>query len=263
MRNILLVSFFSLFWAYAYANGNNLDAIKDCTHTLNVEVKENKSDYFACNHGYAIAYDYQAKIPTWVAYKVTRRSIDTNATERKNSFYVDRRIPKEHRSNSKDYSKSGYDRGHMAPSGSIDYSIQANKETFFYSNIAPQVKEFNRAMHQYEGAWGELENIVRRWSRRYDELYIIAGTHYGENSKTIGSGVVVPDYFWKVVYDAERSHAIAFLMPQDKNTMRKMNSYLVSIDDIERLTGIDMFHEMDESVQKHIEAVKYRNWKGF
>jgi len=113
-------------------------------------------------------------------------------------------IPKDFRSNARDYRRSGYDRGHLAPSGSIDFSRTANDETFLYSNMVPQLPGFNRDKYGKNGVWGKVEHLERLWVKQRGELYIIAGTYVAKQRagqiKVIGNGVAVPDLFFFQVY---------------------------------------------------------------
>ncbi len=219
------------------------------------------SNKVLCHDGYASGYNYSNKIPDWVSYKITKSSVN-GVNVKRGSFRVDKAIPKKYRSSNTDYSKSGYDRGHLAPSASIDYSREANDQTFLYSNMAPQLAAFNRDMMGYKGVWGRLEEFERSWVKSRDLLFIIAGSVTSADSKTIGRGVVIPDQYFKIMFDPQGLESIAFLMPQDKDTGDEWTRYIVSIDDIEQATDWDFLATLDEDIQASIESViaKPEDW---
>lgn len=221
-----------------------------------------KSDQILCRIGYAEGYNYRYKIPDWVSYDMTNQSANGINVSRSGTFRVDQDIPPEYRSGNSDYTGSGYDRGHMAPSASIDFSRKANDETFFYSNMTPQLPGFNRNMMGHSGVWGAIEDHERDWVRKRKELYIIAGTYVAASHKSIGHGVAVPTYFFKILYDPVTQESIAFWMPQDEDTAQRIGQYVTSIDYIEEQTGDDFFSTFDDDFQSLMESktADYTKW---
>lgn len=214
----------------------------------------NGADQILCRNGYAVGYNYTHKIPIWASYHITNESAHGANVPRKKGFNIDKEIPHQHRSRQKDYSHSGHDRGHLAPSATIDYSRSANDETFLYSNMVPQLPGFNRDMHGHTGAWGKSESLVRKWVRARGELYVISGAVLSANDGGIGSGVTVPAAFYKIVLDPNKAEAIALLMPHRENAKNELPSYITSIDQIEAFTGIDFFSLIDDKQEGVIEA---------
>ena len=212
-----------------------------------------QSDTILCHDGYALGYNNDGRVPDWVSYVISDESANGVNVDR-GSFRVDKAIDKDNRSSNTDYKKTGYDRGHLAPSGSIDYSREANDETFLYSNMSPQLPAFNRDMHGKTGVWGRLERYERAWAKQRGKLLIIAGTYLGENTQLIGRGVRVPEKFFKVIFDPSSMEAIAFIMPQDLNTGDDWKQYVASIDQVESLTGWDLLSVIDADIQATIEA---------
>jgi len=153
-----------------------------------------------------------------------------------------------------DYSKSGFDRGHCAPSASIDYTASANSETFFYTNMFPQLPGFNRDMFGHKGVWGYLENEVRQWAREKNRLYVISGAYVPEGSRTIGQGVAIPSHFFKVIVNPLGPEVIAFWMPHEEDSKYNASQYLVSIDFIEAATGLDILSLVQDEQEDVIEA---------
>lgn len=198
------------------------------------------------NGRYVMNYDPDTRNPRWVAYILTRKEVGTKGAERSSSFVTDKRIV-EHKwdyATTADYTHSGYDRGHLIPSADRDDTPLENKATFLMSNISPQRPGLNRY------GWKYLEEKVRRWALEHDSLYVVtAGVleeRDGRPLKTIGSGVAVPELFFKAVAvrDEGRFQAIGFVMPNIDDCNRDYTVYAVPADSIERLTGLDLFYMM-------------------
>jgi endonuclease G len=221
-----------------------------------------KSDQIMCRDGYAIGYSYIHRTPDWVSYYITKESVHGTNVPRSESFKEDLDIPTEYRSGSTDYYHSGYDRGHIAPSASIDYSREANDETFLYSNMAPQLPGFNRNMMGYSGVWGAIEDKERKWVKARNILYIVAGTHFEEPSEQINDNVGIPTAFYKIIFDPIRVEAIAFWMTQDLNSAHKMSEYVKTIDEIEAITGLDFLDNLNDGIEALVEqnATSLNEW---
>ena len=211
------------------------------------------ADAVLCRDGYALGYDFGFRTPSWVSYYLTNESAHGTNVPREDRFLTDRELPREFRSGPSDYERSGFDRGHMAPSAAIDYSRRANDQTFLYSNMAPQAPVFNRNSHGHTGAWGALEDRVRSWVRTR-ELLVIAGTYAHGEGPVIGRGVRVPDAFYKIIYDPVSVQAIAFWMPQDIDSAHQLHAYVKTIDQIEEWTGADFLAPLTDQVELVIES---------
>lgn len=225
---------------------------QSCSTNLELGAPEGV-DVVLCHNGYAAGYSYQHKIPLWCSYWIDRESVDINV-ERSDDFRVHSSIPPEHSSGRDDYRGSGFDRGHCAPSASVDYSSEANSETFFYTNIFPQLPGFNRDMMGHKGVWGFLENEIRSWARSRGQVYVISGAYVGPDAPKIGSGVSVPTHFFKVVVAPNGPDSIAFWMPHEEDTKYNASQYLVSIDFIESQTGLDLFPLIRDEQESALEA---------
>ena len=141
------------------------------------------------------------------------------------------------------------------------FSQDAMRETFYMSNMSPQLKEFNG------GIWRELEETVRDWAYDNDELYIVSGPilNKGHIIKSIGyNKVSVPNQFYKIILDLKEPElkSIAFLMPNEKST-EPIKNYIVSIDHIEEITGIDFFADfLPADLERQLEEKGNPNqWK--
>ena len=199
--------------------------------------------------GYTLAYDAKTRTPQWVAWELTKK--ETQGTEeRSNDFQPDPDV-KGAQVVTKDYTHSGYDRGHMAPAADMKWSKKAMKESFYMSNICPQDHNLNTS------DWSELENKSRQWARRYGKVYIVCGPIYnGKRNEYIGDHrVKVPDAFFKVVLINEKKKqcAMGFYFENEAGE-RKLQEYLVPVDRIEQLTGMDFFSALPDNLEDRLEA---------
>ena len=199
--------------------------------------------------GYTLAYDAKTRTPQWVAWELTKK--ETQGTEeRSNDFQPDPDV-KGAQVVTKDYTHSGYDRGHMAPAADMKWSKKAMKESFYMSNICPQDHNLNTS------DWSELENKSRQWARRYGKVYIVCGPIYnGKRNEYIGDHrVKVPDAFFKVVLINEKKKqcAMGFYFENEAGE-RKLQEYLVPVDRLEQLTGMDFFSALPDNLEDRLEA---------
>lgn len=194
---------------------------------------------------YSLSYIENHEQAEWVYYKLNSKLL-TGLTKRSNNFRSD---PKIISGSSKvsDYRSSGYDRGHLVPAGDMKSSQRAMFESFFMSNISPQLPSFNR------GGWKKLESLVRFWAKK-SEIHIVTGGILNKSLSKIGSsGVSVPNYFYKIIFDPSESKMIGFVMPNKKITLELQN-YIKTIDEIEKLTGIDFFYDLEDDFENELES---------
>lgn len=199
--------------------------------------------------GYTLAYDAKTRTPQWVAWELTKK--ETQGTvERSNDFQPDPDV-KGAKVVTKDYSHSGYDRGHMAPAADMKWSKKAMMESFYMSNICPQDHNLNTS------DWSELENKSRQWARRYGKVYIVCGPIYnGKRNEYIGDHrVKVPDAFFKValINEKKKQCAMGFYFENEAGE-RKLQEYLVPVDRLEQLTGMDFFSALPDNLEDRLEA---------
>lgn len=193
---------------------------------------------------YVVNYDPHTRNSRWAAYVLTRAEVGVKGTVRATSFVTDSRLV--HKgwasSSSADYTGSGYDRGHLVPSADRDDNRTENRATFIMTNVSPQKPGLNRHV------WKSLEGKVREWAAEHDSLYVVtAGVLVGSKGrplKKIGSGVAVPELFYKAVAtrDGDGFQAIGFVIPNIDDCNRDYRVYAVPVDSIETLTGLDIFH---------------------
>ncbi|MBA4321933.1 MAG: DNA/RNA endonuclease [Odoribacter sp.] len=206
---------------------------------------DNMDDTLLRYTGFTISYNEDNEQPAWVAYILTKTEVQSRNAERSENFRSDKNISTGS-ATLKDYSGSGYDRGHMAPAADMKWSPMAMSESFLLSNMSPQEQGFNR------GIWSRLETKVRDWAVMNDSILVITGPVLKGINKYIGENRVgVPDYYFKVIADisAPSYKVIAFLLENRSSTGDIMN-YAVTIDSVERFTGYDFFPAMQDKEMK-------------
>ncbi len=203
------------------------------------------------NHNYfTLSYSEEHEQAEWVAYELSDRDLVKNDFDR--PYFIEDKSVKTRSADWRNYKNSGYDRGHLCPAADRGFSYDAFKETFLTSNISPQDHEFNA------GIWNRLEQKVRYWAETYNGVYVVTGGVLKGNMKTIGDeNVSVPNQFYKIVVavSGENYKAIAFLIP-NKASSESFYNYAVSIDEIEEVTGIDFFPNLDDAVEDNLEKMK-------
>lgn len=178
-------------------------------------------------------------------YHLTPEHINGTA-ERKDNFKIDPLVSTGSASLA-DYVGSGYDRGHLAPAAAMKINQTAMDESFYMSNMSPQHPSCNR------GRWKSLETKVREWVIAEGELYVVSGPIFKDNIESIGeNAVTVPGYYYKVIYDGE-DKMIGFILPNEK-CPDDLVDYVVSVDSIESLTGIDFFSSLYDNTENLLES---------
>jgi endonuclease G len=197
--------------------------------------------------GYSLVYSEQNEQAEWVAYTLTKEKT-AKLYDRTDKFVPDPAISTGS-ANSNDYAGSGYDRGHLAPAADMGWSSTAMAESFYYSNMSPQLPAFNR------GIWKKLEELVRTWAVEYNSIEIVTGPVLTNGLKSIGPDKVsVPNYYYKVILDYEEPDikGIGFILPNAGST-RPLQDYAVTIDSVEKVTGIDFYPALPDEQEKKIE----------
>jgi endonuclease G len=213
--------------------------------------------YERVREGYVLADDARLKIPLWVQYELTRADL-LGTANRTDDFRPDTSIPYGARAELSDYRGSGLDRGHMAPAGDMKRSVNAISESFLLSNMSPQVGVgFNQQI------WQDLESAVRGWVEQRGALTIIVGPVFNVRDgrvsyRVVGrNNVAVPTHFYKIVIDANNVNnieALAFLIPNENLSGHNYAEYLVSIDEVESLTGLNFLSALPQAVQDSVES---------
>lgn len=206
--------------------------------------------------GYTTCYNANWLIPNWVAYDLTKKEVHGTFPRPKRSFEPDPLV-KGKSAEHVDYTNSGYSRGHMAPAADMKWSGQAMNESFYLSNICPQLAELNA------GVWERLEERCRALA---DEgiVYICCGPIMSSNPKRIGAnGVAVPTKFFKVLCMQRKGkwQAIGFIMPNSA-IKGSMFDYAISVDEVEKTTGHNFFPSLPDDIEKVVESAwKMKDWQ--
>lgn len=211
------------------------------------------------NTAFALGYDDDRRNPAWVAYRISgKQRQDLSAYRRPSRFKVDRRTGTqvEHA----DFTHSGFDRGHMAPSYAIfsRFGKGAQEETFLLSNICPQTPRLNR------GLWKDLELVTSvsnlGWAVTCETIWIITGPIFAPDAATLPSGVAIPSAFYKIILDIDgdppRPRAMAFVIPNtDVQGVLEhpIGHYLKSIDHVEAMTRLDLYSDLPDEIEAALE----------
>jgi endonuclease G len=219
--------------------------------------------------GYVLEHSSVDKIPFWVCEHVKSTQLGSD-TERSNQFKTDDAL-KGPRSTPADYSGTGYDRGHQAPAGNQGKDQRLQNETFFMSNMSPQLPQLNR------NSWKSLEELSRTWVTKYSEAYEFTGPIFydpkEDNSATadgtltyytIGAGVAVPTHFYKIIIvkDGGAWKAIAFVMPNVATYKPPfhLEQYIQSVSWVEDHTGLNFMPDLTAAQRAQLKSSKSDMW---
>ena len=213
------------------------------------QVNDSRSQQIIEHLAYTVSYNHDWHLPNWVAYELTHHEVGGD-NSRSDKFLPDPLVDGDPVV-SKDYSRSGYDRGHMAPAGDMKWSDQAMRESFYMTNMCPQNHNNNA------GDWKDLEELVRDLATAYGNVYVCCGPIVTD-AHTIGDvrKIVVPQSFYKVLLRKKsdgRWTAIGFVM-NNAPANRPLMTYMLPVDEVEQMTHIDFFCQLPDSVQASVEA---------
>jgi endonuclease G, mitochondrial len=217
--------------------------------------KVSPSDEIITHTGYTLSYNTTFHIANWVAYELTAE--ETRPVVKRNNRFVPDPVLKACSASNGDYKSSGYDKGHLVPSADMCYSLETMVESFYLSNMSPQTPSFNR------GIWNKLEEQVRQWAMDDNAVYVVTGTVLTHGLPTIGRNrITVPGYFYKVIldYTAPDIKGIGFIIPNE-GSQEPLQHFAVTIDSVEKVTGIDFFYQLPDVQEKVIEnTISLTKW---
>lgn len=203
---------------------------------------------------FVLSYDENKEQAEWVAYELKR---DHAQMAFKRPFFIADPKVKTLSADWRNYKQSGYDKGHLCAAADMKFSKKAFEDTFFTSNISPQLHDFN------DGVWNRLEQKVRYWAQKKEGIYVVTGGVLRGKLKTIGKEqVAVPNYFYKVLLDNSDGEfrMIAFLVPHQKSE-KPLYEFVVAVDEVEKRTGINFFPGLDDKIENQLEkSSDYKNW---
>jgi endonuclease G len=208
------------------------------------------------NHDYyTLSYHEEHEQAEWVAY-VLQPQKGINRNYNRPYFIEDPNVTSKS-ADWRNYKNSGYTKGHLCPAGDMRFSKKAYDATFYTSNISPQLPEFNG------GVWNRLEQKIRYWADKYGDIYVITGGVLSEDLKSIGrDNVSVPNYFYKILLHSkgDQLKMIGFLVPH-KDSDRPLYEFVVPVDKIEQMTGIDFFKNLPDGIENTLEkSSDYKDW---
>ncbi|MEG4997770.1 DNA/RNA non-specific endonuclease [Microcoleus sp. B4-D4] len=219
----------------------------------------NANNYLMVKPQYVMSYNNKTKTANWVSWQLNKSWM--GAADRQDNFRPDGALPDAwYKVRPNDYSGSGYDRGHVAPSADRTRNEADNTATFLMTNMMPQVPELNR------GVWGDLEEYCRELVAQGKELYIVAGPVGRKGSIGKKEKITVPTKTWKVIAVLDRqglglqgitnnTRTIAVIMPNDASVKGQgWKSFRVSVKQVERETGLNFLSNVPPQTQQVLES---------
>lgn len=217
----------------------------------------------------ALAFDDEHKVAKWVMHMIIKE-VATGRTTRTNDFRVDPKVStgsaeeidyftKEVGDDGKmKYDGYGFDRGHLAASADFRWNQSALSESYYYSNMTPQRPGFNRE------SWAEVEDFVRGYAIENNvDIFVVTGPVLHDDLPKIKRSpnkVSIPEYHYKIAFDPVNERAVGFLMP-NKLCEGPAESYIKTIDEIEEVTGLDFFPNLDPETAERVEgSIDYKPW---
>lgn len=253
MKKLSLLLILTSYFSILFCQNINLDNIEIPI------VMDERSDRLITHKGYTVSYNYDWKIPNWVAYELTDIEVQGDVP-RYDKFKPDPMVPQNVSAHTNDYKHSGYDRGHMAPAADMKWDEQAMRESFYLSNICPQNPNLNG------GVWKDLEEQVRDLASQKGSIFVICGPIVTDTSTTLGENkVVVPQAFFKVLLQEEDGniHTIGFVY-ENVSGRKPMSTYAMTVDEVEAITNIDFFPSLPNRVENKTESeVDFTKWTLF
>lgn len=195
-----------------------------------------------CFNVFSVMHSGVTRTPLWSAEHLDAGNLQAaQALSREDSFHPESRLPAAQRAELSDYSRSGYDRGHLAPNADMpDRSSQ--RDSFSLANIVPQNGENNRNL------WAGIEGAVRSMAKREGELYVVTGPAFlGANLKKVGN-VLVPTHLYKLVYSPRRKAGAAWFVENTPDA--KAN--VVPIPELERIVGINLLPALSDAEKERV-----------
>jgi endonuclease G len=199
-----------------------------------------KKTQMLCFEAYAVMHSGVSRTPIWSAEHLTAKQVEqAKGLQRKNAFHAEDRLPPSDRAELADYVRSGYDRGHMSPSGDMP-TESAQNESFSMANMIPQHPKNNQIL------WEGIEEATRALTRRDGELYVVTGPIFeGASLQRLNNRVLVPTAVFKAIYDPARRQSGAYLTRNAEG----MEYQTVSIADLENRVHINLFPKLAPEIK--------------
>lgn len=207
---------------------------------------------------YCLEWDGEKKSNRWTCYEMYSGNMQSNV-KRSDDFREDTDIPSQYRTTLEQYRGSGFSRGHLCPSSDRLCSREQNSQTFFLSNMQPQIQVHNG------GVWNDLEQRVRSWAGNCDTLYVVKAATIDQEDDIQGytsSGLLIPENFYMALMaynkKANKYEALGIWSPHYGGS----TTTYVSIDELERRTGIDFFCNLPDEIEDAVEATANGSYWG-
>ena len=215
---------------------------------MTVGVPSGMSDTLVRYDAFDVHFNAERGIANCAVYEFVANELN-GAVERMGEFTQDSSV--KGCPSPQDYAGSGLDRGHLVPAGDLKWSEKAMRQSFMLTNVAPMHKALN------EGGWAKLEEKVREWTVRDSALLVFTGPVVSDGDTSLANGqVTVPSAYYKVIMApcVRPVRAIAFIYPNGHSGGR-LRQYAVSVDEVERRTGLDFFPYLPAEEQHRLESV--------
>lgn len=201
-----------------------------------------KNDYELCYIDFAVIYSGVTQTPLWSAEHLTKDGIyAAYKIKRRNTFHEEKQVPYNMRSRLSDYSHSGFDRGHMSPSGDMS-SSKAQYQSFTLSNMVPQNPNDNREL------WEGIEAATRHLAIKYGNVYVISGPIFKKNFKKLKGYVGIPSQLFKLIYIPSINKAGVYLV----NNKSGMWYEKISISQLDKITGYVFLKNLSSQVKNNV-----------
>lgn len=175
-------------------------------------MNSNYCDQLITNPYFKVCYDYKLMGARTITYTLDGKNVNNINIKKRPSFHTEKSIKRPYRVSPKSYSKTGYDRGHMANDASFDWSMESLNSTYSMINIVPQNPKVNR----YQ--WVKVERYARMVARKLGSLNVINIIQYGNHPKRLKKqNIAIPQGFYKVLYNKEKSFERCFYYKNDSS----------------------------------------------
>ena len=244
----LLILFIAIIFSLIFAVSCRSPVVESGYDNLTLGVP-GLADTIIEREGYALGYIEKHEQSAWVQYVLTADEVSHATVNRSDDFRADPCVPTGS-ATPQDYTRSGYDRGHLAPAADMAYSDQTMSDSFYMSNMSPQTPQFNR------GIWSKLEKQVRHFATREKRIVVVTGPILpAEKTITMDARLmlVVSDNY-KAIYDTTPPEKmIAFVLP-NRGSNTDLRTFVVTVDYVEELTGLDFFPLLPQPLQEELES---------
>jgi endonuclease G len=203
---------------------------------------------------YKLSYSSTHRQAEYSYYYLSPESI-LGGQKRTDDFRVDPKV-KSNPVKSTDYQGSGYDRGHLCPAADMALNLTAMSETFYMSNMSPMAASFNR------GIWSRLEDWVREEALGNSGLYVVTGPILSSSCGSLKGSITIPCAYYKIVFTGGSQPKMLGFVLSNAGASGSLQAFAVSVDEIEKKTGLDFFPQLDNALEQSLESkVSFSGWR--